>query len=101
MLERNSTTPLKLSSDSSARKEDGTETRPFLSILLICVDKNKAMRPVKLRCLKIHPAGVNKMIIFAQIKPIMEKHGYLWNIMGNNGRQTWFCYAFLIFTAIF
>lgn len=28
---------------SSARKGAGTETRPFLSTLLICVDKNNAM----------------------------------------------------------
>ena len=78
---RNNTIPLKDTSDNSARNGAGTETRPFLSILLICVDKNNAMRVVQTPTVRKRISCAFKRDTL-HICLIMEKHGYIWNNMG-------------------
>lgn len=48
--------------DRDVRKEAGTETRPFLSILFTNVDKNNAIR--------------------SHTPPLMGYHGMIWESMG-------------------
>src|SRR5690606_22394550 len=78
----------------TARKRAGTETRPFLSILLTYVDKNRAIQPTPpSNQLPFHPqttaASLTDSQRVAQNKHFwrkMDYSGISWDIMEVNGK---------------